>query len=29
VVVHSDELPLIMPEVVDGPDGAAMEIVER
>jgi 8-oxo-dGTP pyrophosphatase MutT (NUDIX family) len=29
VVVHSDSLPLIMPEVVDGPDGAAMEIVER
>jgi len=29
VVVHSDDLPLIMPEVVDGPDGAAMEIVER
>jgi len=29
VVVHSDELPLIMPEVVDGPDGAAMEIVEQ
>jgi len=29
VVVHSDELPLIMPEVVDGPDGAAMESVER
>ncbi|WP_330476046.1 NUDIX hydrolase [Terrabacter sp. C0L_2] len=29
VVVHSESLPLIMPEVVDGPDGAAMEIVER
>ena len=29
VVVHSDSLPLIMPEVVDGPGGAAMEIVER
>ena len=29
VVVHSDTLPLIMPEVVDGPDGPAMEIVER
>jgi hypothetical protein len=29
VVVHSDALPLIMPEVVDGPDGPAMEIVER
>jgi 8-oxo-dGTP pyrophosphatase MutT (NUDIX family) len=29
VVVHSESLPLIMPEVVDGPDGGAMEIVER
>lgn len=29
VVVHSDSLPLIMPEVVDAPDGGAMEIVER
>ncbi|GAA2747683.1 hypothetical protein GCM10009868_38160 [Terrabacter aerolatus] len=29
VVVHSDALPLIMPEVVDGPGGGAMEIVER
>ncbi|MGO4596715.1 NUDIX hydrolase [Terrabacter sp. 2RAF25] len=29
VVVHSDHLPLIMPEVVEGPGGAAMEIVER
>ena len=29
VVVHSDHLPLIMPEVVDGPGGPAMEIVER
>ena len=29
VVVHSQVLPLVMPEVVDGPTGAAMEIVER
>ncbi|WP_344255831.1 NUDIX hydrolase [Terrabacter carboxydivorans] len=29
VVVHSDSLPLIMPEVVDAPGGGAMEIVER
>jgi 8-oxo-dGTP pyrophosphatase MutT (NUDIX family) len=29
VVVHSDHLPLIMPEVVDGTGGPAMEIVER
>ena len=29
VVTHSETLPLIMPEVVDGPGGAAMEIVER
>ena len=29
VVVHSTSLPLIMPEVVDGPGGPAMEIVER
>ena len=28
-VVHSDSLPLVMPEVVAGPSGAAMEIVER
>ncbi len=29
VVVHSESLPLVMPEVVDGPDGPAMAIVER
>jgi 8-oxo-dGTP pyrophosphatase MutT (NUDIX family) len=29
VVVHSEFLPLVMPEVVNGPTGAAMEIVER
>ena len=29
VVVHSESLPLVMPEVVHGPAGAAMEIVER
>lgn len=28
-VVHSPSLPLVMPEVVAGPSGAAMEIVER
>ena len=28
-VVHRDVLPLVMPEVVEGPSGAAMEIVER
>jgi 8-oxo-dGTP pyrophosphatase MutT (NUDIX family) len=28
-VVHSESLPLVMPEVVAGPSGAAMEIVER
>jgi 8-oxo-dGTP pyrophosphatase MutT (NUDIX family) len=28
-VVHSEALPLVMPEVVSGPSGAAMEIVER
>jgi 8-oxo-dGTP pyrophosphatase MutT (NUDIX family) len=28
-VVHSAALPLVMPEVVDGPSGPAMEIVER
>ncbi|GAB3886657.1 NUDIX hydrolase [Terrabacter terrigena] len=28
-VVHSESLPLVMPEVVTGPSGAAMEIVER
>ncbi|MFM6848339.1 MAG: NUDIX hydrolase [Terrabacter sp.] len=28
-VVHSAALPLVMPEVVAGPSGAAMEIVER
>lgn len=28
-VVHSEALPLVMPEVVEGPSGAAMEIVER
>ena len=29
VVVHSEFLPLVMPEVVSGPTGAAMEIVQR
>ena len=28
-VVHSEHLPLVMPEVVNGPSGPAMEIVER
>ena len=28
-VVHTEHLPLVMPEVVDGPTGPAMEIVER
>lgn len=28
VVVHGDALPLVMPRVVSGPDGAAIEIVE-
>lgn len=29
VVVHSEALPLVMPEVVDGAEGPAMEVVER
>ncbi|GAA2018350.1 hypothetical protein GCM10009740_02670 [Terrabacter terrae] len=28
VVVHSDVLPLVMPQVVSGPEGAAIEVVE-
>ena len=28
VVVHSEVLPLVMPQVVSGPEGAAIEIVE-
>jgi 8-oxo-dGTP pyrophosphatase MutT (NUDIX family) len=28
VVRHTEHLPLIMPEAVDGPDGPAMELVE-
>ncbi|MEW1954363.1 NUDIX hydrolase [Terrabacter sp. NPDC080008] len=28
VVVHNDALPLVMPQVVSGPEGAAIEIVE-
>jgi 8-oxo-dGTP pyrophosphatase MutT (NUDIX family) len=28
-ITHSERLPLIMPEVVDSPDGPAMEVVER
>ena len=28
-IAHSERLPLVMPEVVDGPDGPAMEVVEH
>jgi 8-oxo-dGTP pyrophosphatase MutT (NUDIX family) len=28
-IAHSERLPLIMPEVVDSPEGPAMEVVER
>ncbi|WP_374971489.1 NUDIX hydrolase [Terrabacter sp. BE26] len=28
VVVHSEALPLVMPQVVSGPEGAAIEVVE-
>jgi 8-oxo-dGTP pyrophosphatase MutT (NUDIX family) len=28
-VMHTEHLPLIMPEVVEGPNGPAMELVER